>query len=250
MAEPAESPERTCIACGSPIAARASVCPVCKSWQSRWKNYLVLFGGSAGVLALLATAGTYIGNTIYTAASQRHDALVLQLQYPGYQVFDNSGTVPILLSHLDLRWRDGGRAIYGIGQQLPPQQMYYKTDHLVEKLKACYPSAGLFANRSGDGTALLSEASPFPYTDKRYSLMFFSKNSPELTYLESYFAQGKKKLVEATINEAYVYYYSNNNTDLHRREFPAVAAFLELKKKECAKPAAAEREEPPAKGQR
>ena len=88
------------------------MCPVCKSWQSRWKNNLVFFGGSAGVLALLFTAATYVSTTIYTALSQRQDAQVLQFQYPGHQIVDNSGTVPLMLSHYEFVWHSGKKATH------------------------------------------------------------------------------------------------------------------------------------------
>lgn len=243
--EPTGPLERTCIACGSPIAVRASICPTCKSWQSHWKNYLVFLGGSAGVLALLATAVTYIANTIYTALSQRDDAQVLQLQYPGYQIFDNSGTVPILLSHLELYWPGGSTTVI-VGQQLAPKQMYYKADDL-DKLRSSYPLAAFVVNASGDGTALLPKAAAFPYTDKCYSLVFFSMGTPEMAELQRYFAPGKVKLATVKLDAAYLFYYATNNAALRWRQFPALAAFLDLKKKECIKPASAEREHPAAK---
>ena len=220
------------------MAAGATICPTCKSWQSRWKNYLVFLGGSAGVLALLATAVTYIANTVYTAVSQRDDAEVLQLQYPGYQIFDNSGTVPILVSHIEFYWH-GGNTTVVVGQQLAPKQMYYKANDL-DKLKAAYPSAGLVANASGDGTALLPKATPFPFMNKCYSMVFFSMNTPEMAQLQTFFKPGQVKLATMKLDAAYLFYYATNNSALHWKQFPAVAAFLDLKKKECVPPAAAQ----------
>jgi hypothetical protein len=121
--------------------------------------------------------------------SQRDDAQVLQLQYPGYQIFDNSGTVPILVSHLELYWPGGSTTVI-VGQQLAPKQMYYKADDL-DKLRSSYPSAALVANASGDGTALLPKASAFPYTEKCYSLVFFSVGTPEMVELQRFFAPAK-----------------------------------------------------------
>jgi hypothetical protein len=216
------------------MSAQATICPICKSWQSRWKNYLVFLGGSAGVLVLIVTAATYIASTAYVAISEKDDAEVLQLQYPGYQVFANSGTVPVLLSHLELYWR-GGSTTIALGQQLAPQQMYYKTDDLG-KLKAAYPSATLVANVSGDGTALLSQASPFPYMNKCYSMVFFSTRAPEMLELQTFFSPGNVKLATAKLGAAYLFYYATNNVALRSKQFSAVAAFLDLKKKECSLP--------------
>jgi hypothetical protein len=235
VAEQTAPAEQQCIACGSPIEARASICPVCRSWQSGWKNHLVFLGGIAGFLVILATAITYVSNTVYTILSQRDDAEILQLQYPGYQIFDNSGTIPILLSHLQLSW-PGGDATVIVGQRLAPNEMFYKADDLL-KMKSDHPSAALVANSSGNGTALLSKSSPFPYTNKCYSLVFFSENAPELAELNNFFAPRKLRLATVKLTSATLFYYSTNDAVLHQRPFPAVGAFLDLKKKECSQPA-------------
>jgi hypothetical protein len=242
MTELITEPGARCKFCGSPLLIeRATICHVCRSWQKRWLNYLVFLGGSAGVLALLATAITYVGNTIYTTLSQRTDAQILQLQYPGHQLYDNSGTTPILLSYLEFYWKGGGySAVIVGGKALEAKQMYYNNDD-VSKLENVSPKPTFLANKSGDGTSLLPESLPYPYTDRCYSMVFFSAEAPELGQLNSYFAEGKVKLATINLNEAYLYYYSTNDAVLHSRQFPAIAAFLDLKKKECAKPTAAER---------
>ena len=237
LTEPTAPPERTCIACQSPLARRATVCPICKSWQSRWRNALVFLGGSAGFLAILATAITYITNTIYTALSQREDAQVLQLQYPGYQIFDNSGTIPIMLSHFELYWRGQNKPII-IGAQLEPKQMYYHADAL-DDLRKSFPSAAYVANASGDGTPLLPKSSAD--ANSCYMLVFFSDNAPEIGQLNSFFAPGKVRLATVSLNAA-LYYYSTNDAMLHSRPFRAVAAFYDLKKKECSQPTAVPRD--------
>jgi hypothetical protein len=43
-----------CVACKSDIVAGASICAVCKSYQSRWKN-VVVFVGSASLLTILTS---------------------------------------------------------------------------------------------------------------------------------------------------------------------------------------------------
>ena len=164
MAEPNTEREVRCTYCASPlISTRARMCPVCKSWQSRWKNNLVFFGGSAGVLALLFTAATYVSTTIYTALSQRQDAQVLQFQYPGHQIVDNSGTVPLMLSHYEFVWHSGKKppmnAVVTIGEELPPRKVFsHKDDATVFKDRLA--PEGFIANPNGDGTPFLSNASP------------------------------------------------------------------------------------------
>ena len=196
----------------------------------------MFLGGSAGFLAILATAVTYITNTIYSAWSQREDAQVLQLQSPGYQIFDNSGTIPIMLSHFELYWHGQNTPVI-IGTQLEAKQMYYHADAL-DALRKSYPSAAYVANASGDGSALLAKASPD--TNSCYMLVFFSDNAPEIGQLNTFFAPGKVKLATVKLDAA-LYYYSTKDATLHSRPFRAVAAFYDLKKKGCADATPAER---------
>jgi hypothetical protein len=44
------------------------------------------------------------------------------------------------------------------------------------------------------------------------------------------------------LDAAYLFYYATNHAALRWRQFPAIAALLDLKKKECTKQSAAERE--------
>jgi hypothetical protein len=118
--------------------------------------------------------------------------------------------------------------------------MYYNNDD-VSKLENLTPRPTFFANKSGDGTSLLPNSLPYPYTDKCYSMVLFSDNVPELGQLNNYFAKSKVRLGTLNLNAAYLYYYSTSDAILHSRQFPAIAAFLDLKKKECAEPTAAER---------
>jgi hypothetical protein len=242
MTELNTEPAARCKFCGSPlIIERATICPVCRSWQKRWLNYLVFLGGSAGVLALLATAFTYVANTLYTTLSQRSDAQVLQLQYPGHQLYNNSGTIPIFLSHLEFYWKGGGYSTVFIGgKALDAKEMYYNSDDM-RKLENESPKPTFIANKSGDGASFLQSSLPYPYTDKCYAMVFFSADAPELAQLNSYFAQSKVKLATINLNAGYLYYYSTNDAVLHSRGFPAVAAFLDLKRKGCSQPGTAER---------
>lgn len=238
MAEPNTEREVRCTYCASPlISTRARMCPVCKSWQSRWKNNLVFFGGSAGVLALLFTAATYVSTTIYTALSQRQDAQVLQFQYPGHQIVDNSGTVPLMLSHYEFVWHSGKKppmnAVVTIGEELPPRKVFsHKDDATVFKDRLA--PEGFIANPNGDGTPFLSNASP--EYDKCYLMVFFAEDAPELKYLDSFFKQSNVKLATVKIDRATLFYYSIDDPTRSPspKDFDAVAAFLKLRnQKSC-----------------
>jgi hypothetical protein len=246
MTELNTEPEAKCTFCGSLLGTdRVRICPVCKSWQNRWLNYLVFLGGSAGVLALLATAITYVGNTIYTAWSQRRDAQVLELQYPGRQIVNNSGTMPLMLSHYQFLWSVNANTepvttIVTIGKEIEPNKVLsYKDD--VELFKERLAPDGFVANADGDGTPLLAYASPD--FDKCYLMVFFSQDAPELQYLSSFYAKSNVKLATAKVDKASLFYYSTNDGAQYPywKLFDAVAAFWKLTgKANCPPPAKAE----------
>jgi ribosomal protein L40E len=92
---------KSCSYCGSEIPIRATVCPVCKYQQTRWRNNLLFVAGLAGLIALLAvdaktfeSAGRAIGVKIVVlnastepelkeafsqAVQQRADALLVHV---------------------------------------------------------------------------------------------------------------------------------------------------------------------------
>jgi hypothetical protein len=55
--------------------------------------------------------------------------------------------------------------------------------------------------------------------------------------LNAYFAKGGVKLATVKLKAAYLYYYSTTDAVLHSKPFPAVAAFLDLKKPKCTQAA-------------
>jgi hypothetical protein len=207
----------------------------------------VLLGGSAGILALVATAVTYVANTIYTAWSQSQNAQVLQLQYPGHQIVSNSGTMPLMLSHYEFRWHFQNKpmisAVVNIGKEIPPKEALSNQDDSKIFKDRLSPEA-FVANAHGDGAVLLPYASP--EFDKCYLMVFFSSNAPEVQYLNSFFAQSNVKLATAGVDEAFLFYYSVADPMqwLYWKKFNAVAAFWKLRdKKDCPETSAAERDQ-------
>jgi hypothetical protein len=51
-----------CIACRAELKSGATICPVCKTNQSSWRNTTTFLAGVVGLLALVASAATYVGS--------------------------------------------------------------------------------------------------------------------------------------------------------------------------------------------
>jgi hypothetical protein len=58
---------KRCIACKDPIPNDATLCKVCKSDQSNWRNELKYWGGVAGVIALVASGIAFTTGLAYQA---------------------------------------------------------------------------------------------------------------------------------------------------------------------------------------
>jgi hypothetical protein len=51
---------KPCAYCGSPMSIKASLCPVCRSYQSAWRTAIIYVAGIAGLISLVASAGAFI----------------------------------------------------------------------------------------------------------------------------------------------------------------------------------------------
>ena len=61
---PTEEETKPCAYCGSAISKRASICPVCKSYQSAFRNVLLYLAGVAGLIGLVGSAFAFIVSDI------------------------------------------------------------------------------------------------------------------------------------------------------------------------------------------
>ena|SRR5215469_5992220 len=101
-----------CKYCGSEIALGASLCPECKSYQSRWRNALTYIGGLAGVLALVISALTFTYSKIdemLAARRWKDNVSVIYMTYPGRNsehngemLITNSGDGDVFISSLQV----------------------------------------------------------------------------------------------------------------------------------------------------
>ena len=67
-------PEKTrCVACKQEIPRGASICSVCKSYQSSWKNTVQYVAGLVTLLVLIVTACTWLWGAARTTLFYRDD---------------------------------------------------------------------------------------------------------------------------------------------------------------------------------
>ncbi|WP_447751841.1 hypothetical protein [Pseudomonas nicosulfuronedens] len=115
MNEPLESYElqaspKLCVACCSELKPTASICPTCKTYQSRWRGWVSYAASVTGFLALLGSALAFI----YSTASEPIKTAIFgdrvyvsYLHYPGTLVLVNSGYQDVFVTNLNFYWAEG-----------------------------------------------------------------------------------------------------------------------------------------------
>ena len=96
----------SCKACQSEINASADICPICKSYQSRWKRELYYIATMAGIITVAISLLTYVASTwpeikktfFWTDAVE-----VIAFHSKKNIVIHNSGDGRVFVSHLLLR---------------------------------------------------------------------------------------------------------------------------------------------------
>src|SRR5437868_6737381 len=58
--------EAECIYCRSNLRAAATICPTCRLYQARWRNYLPVLGGVVALVALLLSGVAYLWSEVIT----------------------------------------------------------------------------------------------------------------------------------------------------------------------------------------
>jgi len=95
-----------CVACKSEIFAGASICPICKSYQSRWKRIVYYCATIAGLITVVFSLLTYMLSTlpeVYKRFFWRDLVEVTAFDSKGKITIHNSGDGKVFVSHLSLR---------------------------------------------------------------------------------------------------------------------------------------------------
>jgi hypothetical protein len=96
---------KRCVACKEPIPDDATLCKVCKSDQSRWRNELKYWGGVAGVITLVASGIAFTTGLAYQAWQRLFGTEIAAAEIDpfGKTVLWNLTDDPIYLKTIDVR---------------------------------------------------------------------------------------------------------------------------------------------------
>jgi hypothetical protein len=140
--DPLQNPEAwtPCISCRTLIRSDASLCPTCRSYQVNWKNALSYFGPTAGFIAILASAVTFIATQAYqwyVAATWTDSVAPVYFEYPGDSGFINSGDGAVVISSVFVRWGERPEQTINI----PINKQVNKGEFVVASSKPLYEEA-------------------------------------------------------------------------------------------------------------
>ena len=96
-----------CISCRALISREAKLCPTCRSYQVNWKNDLAYFGSTAGFIAILASAVTFISGQLaegWRVATWKDIIQPVYFEYPGDVALINSGDGDAVVASVDVTW--------------------------------------------------------------------------------------------------------------------------------------------------
>lgn len=96
----------SCIACLEEIRANASKCPHCGSYQTRWRNWLPLFGTLAAILTFVGSTAAIIAATATDFWNELLGEDTIEIiEYTGESltVLHSGSRGPLLIQHVTKR---------------------------------------------------------------------------------------------------------------------------------------------------
>ena len=239
---------KPCLYCGSEIAIGATVCSVCKNYQSKWRNGVVFAGGAVGLITLLVSGLAFTVDRLSLAYKNLiwQDRInVLRLVKAGGYLelaVANIGDGPIFISEIVITSQHGERSLTPILKMVNPN------DILPETIG--YARSGTFLlNETGiPPPELLSIVNKQSLNstddDPRGTFgsavciirMYLIENGSELTVLKQAHEAASKKIVSEAATGR-VGYFSTHSKKRIEEEVALTGVFQRLDQTECkAKP--------------
>jgi hypothetical protein len=233
---------KLCRYCASEIAAQAIQCPVCKNYQSAWRNNLLFSAGIAGFVTLAASA---IGFTLHQIAETskqvlwREELNVLELETgptPYLRtVLSNSGDGPVLATEIIVYWRDGSYR-YPLDRIVAVNSI-----EIVNNISPTTPPMSNYDSYVGNDTGLPSpktlEIADIAISGREPGCLLasmFDADNANLQRMKKFYESGKSKLLLGKA-EAKLFFFSAHSGTRIQRNVPIVATFLTLGTPECRK---------------
>src|SRR5262245_51763386 len=194
---------KSCSYCGSETPIRATVCPVCKYHQTRWRNNALFVAGLAGLLTFFVSGLAFTVDRLSLAYKNlvwQDRANVLNFYLAADQwdfVIANRGDGPIFVSDIVISSADT-RLSAANRQLLPIAKPLDQNAFLVDQTGKSPPGSFVF-NESGalspemskDITGKLDEYG----TKFCYLLVYYSESNPGMAMVKQFGSERRRKIV-------------------------------------------------------
>lgn len=238
-----EENTKPCAYCGSMMSATATLCPVCKSYQSVWRTAVVYVAGIAGLIGLIGSAIAYIIGELPTI----HKVIAWQdrVQLWDFRSVINSlddfniaisniGDGPVILSSIIVYYGRNGSVVYTIQKSLASQQSLVATINTHAAPNTSLADYDIFlATPSGRPNDTITGHASMLASERPCLLMIpFLKNSPDISRMEEHYTAEHAHLV--TVEErAVLDYFSIHDSKDIIFPFATVSAFAISTRPEC-----------------
>jgi hypothetical protein len=210
-----------CAACKSDIVSGATICPTCRTYQSKWKSFFQFAAPAAGWVSLVFAALAYV----VSISGQFYHALVARddLRIVGFDtrklVLQNKGDTDIFVSHIQLRSKELGRSQVLIVRKIIKKSEFF--EHSFDETKL-YEKPWRVGDRTFEESAwrkLLTQGYDTPCSRWRF---FFVQDAAYI-HLREVFTKNIPKLFKSLPVDAHIQFDSLLAGERKRQQFEVQA---------------------------
>jgi hypothetical protein len=215
-----------CTSCRSPIRTGASICPVCKAHQARWRNTTTYLAGITGLGALIASATTYIFTSVVELRKQaawKDDVTVIHFSSIDTVLIANSGFGEIFVTHVEVYFGDGANRRYEVNSAIHAGQ--FVSAKMQNKMDPPMDDRWGYVSIADTET---KDIGGYLFSRRECATsIFLSRTHPDLDRMKDHYDRIGKRLLMSDAN-AFVFFASGKSGYVIRKNFPVQWLMAEL----------------------
>lgn len=241
--ENSDSSNKKCAYCGSEIDLHASVCPVCKFHQKRWRNAMVFWGAAAGLLTICSSALLFSVESsikLYDYINWR-DAINLNYLktyiYPHLTaIISNTGSAPVFVNEITIYYHNTSNVVFEINKEIRKGE-FISIANLPEKIVDDFKNLlGFEATKDGRPFHYVTENAAVWYDQQRrddcYAVFFFDQDAEDIRRMNRYYSAHNLKLAVSDA-EANIVYFDVQTGQRISQIFHVLAAYARSTDEKC-----------------
>jgi hypothetical protein len=239
--ENSDSSNKKCLYCGSEIDLHASVCPVCKFHQKRWRNAMVFWDAAAGLITICSSALLFSVESsikLYDSINWR-DAINLNYLhteiYPHIStIISNNGSGPVFVNEITIYYHKTGNIVFYINKDIQKGEFISITNLSVNTDDS--KNLMYLANKDGRPSEDITERAEIWYDRRRhvacYAVFFFDQDAEDIRRMNKSYSTTNEKLVVSDA-EANIVYFDVQTGRRITQIFHVLAAYMRSTDEQC-----------------